>query len=416
MKQTGLVFGFFLAIVFFGGSTTQWHPVTAAECRDQYGSRRTLKVVLYPFVPDRIGLFYDIKRDFEEKHDDIKVDIIDLTENYYDESKPKAVTNTDAAVYELDSVFLADFVKSNLIQPLPDSLVPVPLKFLPVAEKASQIEGRWYGLPHWVCTNFLFFKLGDRIGDVKTLSGLEDTLKGRCGSDNGLLMDAKGKSTLGELYLNALIDNYGDLAKAEPYLSVDSISTESTVAMKRAIALCDGDYCRDDGYHSIDGFYAKQFARRRGRALVGYSERMYYLISENMNSCKKGECLKPNEIDLKPLSLSDKGTHPFAWVDQLTVSSRCSGRCLEDAVAFIGFVTAKEEVLKALRPSRYDEGPRYLLPAIAELYSNEDLLNVAPLYEKMLSVLDGAIPVTGSSLNKRLREIGKKLDEDLLMR
>ncbi len=190
MNQTGRILRFFLAIVFLGGLTTQWYTAGAVERGDQNGARRVLKVVLYPFVPDRIGLFYDICRDFEEKHDHIRVEIVDLTENYYDESKPKAVTNTDAAVYELDSVFVADFVKRNLIQPLPTSLVPPPSRFLPVAERASQLEGRWYGLPHWVCTNFLFFEQGDKVGDVKTLKGLEDTLGGRCGSGSGLLMDA----------------------------------------------------------------------------------------------------------------------------------------------------------------------------------------------------------------------------------
>lgn len=377
--------------------------------------RRTLRVVLYPFVPDQSALFYDIEQQFEKAHPDIDLQIVDLSPNYYNPEKELAVTNTPADVYELDSVFLLDFIQGEKIQRLPRDLVPQAGQFLTVGEQASQVEGTWYGVPHWVCTNFLFFKTGDSLANTKTLKELEADIGRAHPHREGLLLDAKGKTTLGELYLDALIDEYGTIQQAEPFLLPEKFDKASSpaVALQRAVALCDPGFCRDEEYHASDGFYARQFVRKNGRALTGYSERLYYVISEFHHSCRKGECLNPQDIDLTELPLADGGSHPFAWVDLFTISRSCLDQCRNDAVAFIRFATGEDQVKRSLIPVG-QRAPRYLLPALSSLYIDKTLLGKAPLYSKMYPILFKAVPVTGLSLNTRLRAIGKKLDEEVL--
>jgi thiamine pyridinylase len=343
---------------------------------------------------------------------------------------PLLTPKIDAAVYELDAIFMLDFIKNNKIQSLPDKLIPPSGKFLRAAETASMFEGKWYGIPRWLCTNYLFFKKGDKIGNVKTLKKLEMVIKQGRKPGRGLLIDAKGRSTLGELYIDALLDNHGDLSKAEPFLTKDNLDPLSKTAIKRAVALCDKGFCRDRDYHYAEAFYPRQFARKRGRGLVGYSERLYYVHWEYLNSCKKGECLDPKkEVDVIEFPLSDQGSRPFAWVDILTISSKCTRQCLDDAVSFIEFVSDEKQVLRALippkeqeepLPSRWRGPPRYLLPALDNLYSNKDLEKEASLYPKMREALDKAVPVTGhlliagQFLNKKLRDIGEKFDKEIL--
>lgn len=399
-----------------GGCATAPSPPTSSHSEDR-NSRTVLKVVLYPFIPEHTAFFYDIKRAFEKENASIDLQIIDLKDNYYDCDEAHAITNTQADVYELDSVFLADFVKGKKLQPLPPVLRPSINQFLQVAEEASQFENDWYGVPHWACTNFLFFKTGDALASVKRFSDIERLLGNPHALHAGLLMDAKGKSTLGELYLDALIDGHETIEKAEPFLNKDNMDPASVGTLRKAVALCDPGFCRDSDYHAASGFYARRFARMDGRALIGYSERLYYAIDEGLNSCKKAngmekECLKRDEIDFVELPLADSGSRPFAWVDLLAISSSCIGQCLNDATKFIAFVTKLEEVKKSLIPE-WGTAPRYLLPAHVSLYNDPAILKEAPLYPRMLEAIERAVPVTGVQLNSRLRQIGKELDKKL---
>src|SRR5690349_4521617 len=142
-----------LGLFVVGLSSAACTTVPNAERND----RRPLKVILYPFVPAKDALLYAIEQDFEKRYPFIDVQYIDLASNYYDSAKAKAITNTDADVYEVDSVFLIDLIEGQRLQPLPSHLQPGNGVFLNVAEQGSQHEGVWYGVPHWVCTNFLFF-------------------------------------------------------------------------------------------------------------------------------------------------------------------------------------------------------------------------------------------------------------------
>ena len=379
--------------------------------------RRPLKVVLYPFVPAKDALFSTIEQDFETRYPLIDVQYVDLSGNYYDSAKPNAITNTEADVYEVDSVFLIDLIEGQRLQPLPSGLKPDSGVFLNVAEQGSQYEGVWYGVPHWVCTNFLFFTKDDPLKDVKTFADLERLIGTDHPRGKGLLIDIKGKSTIGELYLDALIDQYGSLDKARPFLSTANIHPGAEVALGRAVALCDPGYCRDADYHEALGFYARRFSRKDGRALAGYSERLFYVIDERLNSCRKDgvdgqECLARTDIDFIELPLADTASQPFAWVDTLTIGKACQDQCLADAATFIAFVTSKEQVKKALLPA-WRTAPRYLLPAHLALYNDDDVLVEAPLYRKMLSSIQRALPVTGRHLNTSLRDIGRELDSRL---
>ncbi len=402
-----------LVLVLAGLSTLSCTTIPQTETHE----RRPLKVILYPFVPAKDALFSAIEQEFERRYPSIDVQYIDLAENYYDPGKDKAITNTDADVYEVDSVFLVDLIEAQRIEPLPRRLQPTRGIFLTVAEQASQYEGVWYGVPHWACTNFLFFAKGDPLKDAKTLLDVERVIGAAHQRGKGLLIDVKGKSTIGEWYLDALIDQYGSLDKALPFLSADNIHQGAEDALRRTVALCDKGYCRDADYHEALGFYARRFARKDGRALAGYSERLFYVLDERLNSCRKDdpdeqECLAGADIDFIELPLAETGSQPFAWVDIMTIAKACQGQCLSDATDFIGFVTSQAEVKSALLPA-WHAAPRYLLPAHVALYHDPDLLREAPLYQRMLFSLQRALPVTGRRLNTNLRQIGKTLDSRL---
>src|SRR6266852_3911607 len=89
------------------------------------GQRHHLRVVLYPFIPEFTYAAETVKRLFEAENPDIELAVLDLSDNYYAPPKPGKtdptyIGNVETDIYELDSVFLADFVKDQKIQPLKD--------------------------------------------------------------------------------------------------------------------------------------------------------------------------------------------------------------------------------------------------------------------------------------------------------
>ena len=78
--------------------------------------RRRLRAVLYPFIPAKTEFFSTVETLFEAQNPNIDLEIVDLSENYYNTKKPKNIVDANADVYEIDSVFLYDFVNGKRIQ------------------------------------------------------------------------------------------------------------------------------------------------------------------------------------------------------------------------------------------------------------------------------------------------------------
>ncbi len=382
-------------------------PVEAQESRSC--PRRTLSVVLYPFIPAKADFFLQVKQDFEAKYPDIALNIIDLSDNYYSSTSDHYIGTTVADVYELDSVFLTDFVTTGRIQELPKDLQLPPSLYLDNAVRGAQIEGKWYGIPHWVCGDFLFFRKDDSaLQSVKTLADLEKAIGTTHVPNQGLYIDLKGKSTLGELYLKAAFDRYGDWQNVYPHIQAFDSNLQADLTRTRA--LCDIGLCRQQSYHDATGFYGHLFAKRRARALVGYSELLYDVLLESSMSCSADEkCVTDADIDVAPLPLDDQGAKPMSWVDSLTINSKCDAQCRQDAAKFIAFYTSDEMYNKALMSTP----ARYLLPARADLYNNPALIQHAPLYQKLKPIIEKAAVPTAVGLNDKLREHGKTLDSKL---
>lgn len=374
---------------------------------------RTLRVALYPFVPDKDGLFREIKSSFERAHPDVELKIVDLSDNYYNESKPDAVTNTNADVWEIDSVFLDDFAASGKIRPLPQELSVHPERFVPVARAATTFHGVTYTVPHWVCTNYLFTTRGDDLARSTTLEDMTRAIPATHAPSRGLLVDLKGQSTLGELYLDALLDRDRTFEKAAAHLTLETLDSSIAQVLVDLRGMCDSQYCRDTALHNDDSSYARLFAHEKGRALIGYSERLYFIERELNHGCRPHGCISLSALTVIAPPLAQSGVQPFAWVDGFAIAKGCVAQCLSDAQEFIAEVTSGNAVRSTLIPQNGDS-PRYLLPAVAALYNDKALLKAAPLYAQLYPAVKDAIPVRALGLNQDLRAIGGRLDNVII--
>jgi len=166
---------------------------------------RVLRVGIYPYVPASDDIKLRIAQEFEKRHEDVRLQFVDLGD-YYDGGLLDALSAKRVDVVEVDTVFLQDLVESKLIEPIPRDRLPSDTDFLPVASRAAMLDGKVFGVPHWVCSNFLFFRRNDpdadRMRHVTKLNELEQVLNHPATEENGLLADMRGKSTLGEIYLS----------------------------------------------------------------------------------------------------------------------------------------------------------------------------------------------------------------------
>jgi thiamine pyridinylase len=371
-------------------------------------ARRPLKVVLYPFVPAKDELFYYVERTFKESPEGQGIDlqVIDLSANYYNPKKAASVEAAQADVYELDGVFADDFIAAKRIRALPADLRPAADAFLPsslaVVTKGSDI----YGIPHWLCGNFLFFRSGDAaLPDAKTIDELGAALGKR-----GVFTDMKGSSSLGELYLDAEISSLGSFAAVLPHLSAAEVGkSDALIALRKLLSWCPAGYCRDDDYHYREGFYARQFSRGVAAAYIGYSESLFYVGEEAGQSCRhEDKCVDQGHVQVTGIPFA-KAVHSVGWTDVLALDANCTGQCEADARAFLKFYDRESTTMALLLPKGLP--PRYLLPGRKSLYASKDLLAKAPLYTQLWNLISKTEIVTSPALNGQLRSVGAELDD-----
>ncbi len=385
-------------------------PAQAQERYCSDGNARVLRVEMYPFVPRADEIALKIKELFEAGCPGLDLRIR-MNANYY-ATDDTGILAADADVYEIDSVFFEDFLKRRNPRQPSQSVLDMAGSVVPFAKDIATSGGTQFGIPHWVCTEFLIFK--KTLPQIGAIKGPADAARVFGDLGKGPLMDLKGPTTLGELYLSVLVAHYRSAGEALKHLDPDNLDDYAVAVLQSFVSMEPPGFGRDQDYHLRDGFYARQFARGRGSAFVGYSEDTYYVLEETAQSCLKDECLSRDDLDVALWPFADEGAKPVAWVDMYMMDSRLADAKLRDAEAFIKFmmsVSTYEALL--LPPDGSPNGvPKYLLPARDDVYSSRKMSS-APLYPKFRGLIGPAIPVTAEGLNHKLHEVAAALEKVL---
>lgn len=393
--------------------------VAIAHAQDSKPIRRSLRIALYPYVPEKDLMYWKVERDFETANPEIDLQYIDLGYDYYSGGLTKSLQTKNIDVVEIDTVFLHDLVLQGLIAMLPSSLIPKNSDFLKYSLDASKINGVFYGVPHYVCGNFLFYDKDDpeakRFEACNTLYKLEQIIGTPTSPSESLLIDLHGSSTLGEKYFDAVLDEHQNTKTALKYANVNNIEPNATNALNRLFSLTPGGLCDSEFHHKYGQFYAREFSRLNARVLIGYSERLHYVVDEYLHGIREGNPSrgKGNAINVGIISapLSDNGSKMLSWVDVVALRSGLSVVKNSDAVKFVQYYTSYELNKKLLIPD-WGKAPTYLLPALKDLYNDKDVLNAAPLYTRFSEIIIDATAITGPGLPQNLRNIGQRIEAD----
>lgn len=358
----------------------------------------TLRVALYPYVPDRYSVFALLAREFQRRNKGVTVELVEVPpdQEYYN----GGLAALDAHVYEVDSILLSDMLPK--LAPL-----SIPLAdFSPEAVEAVTRNGLTYAVPHWLCGNFLFYRRGNAgIRDAVTWA---DLIKQLDLSNSPLLIDMFGRLTLGELYITLLADRVGVDAAQAAIMSSDVPDPAVVADLTAILAVCPTGFCRSDSLHTRTGYYARAFIRGQAAAYVGYSESVHYALQEQIDNCGLGtSCLLPSDIAVRRLPTISTTTKSegIGWVDGLALSANLDASETATALKFIEFATSADAYKLILQPG-WMEAPRYLLPARTSLTFGSD----TPLYSEFLSMNAGRKTGIVPGLNARLQALAKKLN------
>lgn len=375
----------------------------------EQGAIETLRVALYPYVPDARELFFKLEAVFEatypgvnlelvESYSDPKTgDVVPLSQTYYN----GGLTQVEADIYEIDTVLLDEMVRKNKLAPI---ILP-NRNFVPGSAAAVQLAGSTWGVPHWACGNFLFYEKGDSaIEQARTWEELAAVF----GKTGGLLLDLKGTSTLGEWYMTALAAAEGDTTVLLQKLRTPDLSQEAVNKLSLFLQRCPVGYCRSEALHDQAGSYAKLFVHRKARAYIGYSETLHSALQEIADDCMPTDgCRFPEQIAVRALPTGTSQGRQIGWVDALSLSSRLSERKKQLALSFIEFATSWEGYRLVLNPE-WPSAPRYLLPAVSWIDSEAKLQ--PPLYPELARAFGSRAIMTADGLNDLLRKHGKSLE------
>ncbi len=229
--------------------------------------------------------------------------------------------------------------------------------------------------------------------------------------------------------MDALLDIYKSPEDALKHVNPEALDPPAVAALNRLYLLSPGGLCDSEKHHEFGQFYARQFAERRCRAMIGYSERLHFVVDHYLNGVREDQpgvgkfefkwndqsnaydAVGADDIDAVPATFSEDGGTMLTWVDVVSVRAGLDDRGKADAFDFVRFYSTCDRTANFLIPE-YPHAPRYLLPARRAIYTNARLLKAAPLYARFHEIMQSGVSITAPGLNAHLRKIGKKIESD----
>jgi thiamine pyridinylase len=317
---------------------------------------RSLRVALYPYVPDQARFQRAIEAVWNVRHTGVKLDFVSW--DCYQDDPP-----ADLDVFVYDGILLHDFLEKGYLSPLAEEDIQDVDDFIPCAISACRVDGIAYALPQMLCTNLLFSRKDDAaISNVRNIYQLYQAI-GSIGGDGippaegeGLLLSLPSAISKAFWVLETWIDEEQAYSEWVTFPDAEALdgSIMSYLQMLRDMA-GDGQlsYVSPDGNTYIRGAW---FAQGRGRAFIGFSETM-----SDMGDAAE-------DMVFHRISLSDQQDIPMLYADIASVNARISDDRRPLAVELVNVITDAQAMVASLAAGEEGQNPQYLLSARSSVY------------------------------------------------
>jgi hypothetical protein len=243
---------------------------------------RVLNVLLYASIPTdpKVGftpLVRWLTLSYQAAHTDVLLNLVlDPTIDVYSfgNLKDAVFSAKGFDVAEIDTVFLKWLKDEGLIGP---ARITGDDPW-PVARQAVMIDGQPYGVPSWLCSDFLFSTGGDVQG-IKTFSGLQAYMAKTSASRRALVGDLDGTWTIPAAYIQAFVQSHPSTTAANAVAApIDAAVIARLAKFGTWCALSNADPCIDGTFHNAkDGAVEQDFVAESAANDLGFSERSFFL-------------------------------------------------------------------------------------------------------------------------------------------
>ena len=389
----------------------------AGSARHDNPQRRVqLNVAVFAYLPDASAAIERIEEVFERKNRTIDLDL-ELWNPYDDAIEQDGLLQISKFdLVEIDACRIDELIGGGYggLDELPPAIRSSPNNFVAGAKKLLQSEAGKFIVPHWVCGNFLTFRSNQpELVNSKTFSQVLEALNP--GSGKPLLAAMWGKTALGEIYADALIDIYGQ-EKAKKHLvdlfrgdsvKLDPTAKDAVLKLESELDATNRKNLSHFNTHSY--FLPRVFASSATSVLYGYSERLYYTERElQLMPGAQPPSLKPDDIVIRQFPFGERSNGTPTWVDGFVVPKGKLAQNEAAIAAFIEFIQSDDAYLAFAEPTPF-LAPAYLLPATATAYSNADQLKKQPLLPKYRDALDDSFVVSDHEVWQGMRKAGDEL-------
>jgi thiamine pyridinylase len=322
----------------------------------------TIDVAMFKYIPDANGddfaaLWQHYEDGFAAAHEDdrFRAEVGVPEEGSFYDADDIAGWMRDSGydLVEIDLVMLGDVLATGAIAPF--RVVDIEDRFFPAALEASTLDGEHYGVPHLMCTYFLFSR-DTKVAAARSFAELEAAMAKLPANAQRFAGNLTGDWDATALY----VESWTMQARGTPVESLAASPVAGVLANLATLAqsceLDGANPCTDGTYGNQWNAPAERFAAGHASTMFGYSERMWVVMTSDPQA--------PAEIRPSALAL---GTieRPLLFTDSFVISASCTGECLRAAVAFVDYVTSDAELgyMLASEDAGPEAVPRYLLPA-----------------------------------------------------
>lgn len=377
------------------------------------GEEINLRVALFPYLPDPSGNHFAemtnrIKTEFEKQHPDVRLTVEPMdpdTGIFYDYAQLKGLmtTNNPDDVVETDTLFLGKLINDNAIEPW--NSLPNPTDWHQAAKSAVFVNGQCYGIPHWLCSFFIFSHLQD-TENAKTSKEFVKILDTNGGRSNHLTGNFMGSFTLPAIYLDAYVESHGKGTAVTALTNpIDEDVVASMKLLTEEIGHGTNNPCLDGRLKDDQDVTAvvPSFARGDFAAFFGYSERLFYILKSNPSA-------PLYTIIAAPLG---NGGPPLLYVDAFVMRKGISDKQRVAAKAFAEYMNsqATQEWVLLSRDTQ-QRIPRYLLPATKSAFDSPGIAS-DPYYKMLSRAISDADSEPSSGYYEHKDQLKKALYSDL---
>lgn len=348
--------------------------------------KRVLNVALYPDIPSHpngnfAGLLDHVVNIFQASNPDVLLNVVmadeDAIYSFDDSGLPRLLGPAGYDVLEVDAINLGFLVSKDLITPAKITGDPP----WPAAQAASTIKGVLYGIPSWLCMDFVF-SFSSAMKSVHGLSALLRFEGSAPKSRPALLADYDGSWRLPSIYINAYVQTYGyqNISKALA-MPPDRAVISNLKALVTTCEFQTVNSCIDGTNHGApDGTIERLFATGNAGSDMGFSEQSFYIVLNQT---------VPGNVTVIPAPWGER-RNPLLYADTfVTNKSTCAANpCQSDSAAFTSVMTSAnmKSYIAFSQDLSSDMPPRHLLVATQPFW-NLPSVAADPIYQQVFPVV-----------------------------